>query len=223
MTVGWQLILLFVGSYLLGSVPFGLVVSRLKGVDVRRHGSGNVGATNVGRVLGRRWGILVLVLDVAKGTLTTIGASAYLAYTDNDSIVAAPVHLDLVLLGAGSCCIIGNIAPFYLAFKGGKGVATSLGVILGIYPYLTWPGLATLVVWAVVVKLSRYISLGSIVAACVLPIAFIGTAWISDWPLRDHYPLLGLCVALAVMVLLRHRSNMGRLLAGTENKIGSDT
>jgi len=221
MTTAWHLVLLFVGSYLLGSVSFGLLVSRIGGVDIRCHGSGNLGATNVGRILGRKWGILVFMLDVTKGALATIGAGVYLAYANNELPTTFHTHPDLVPLGAGICCVIGNIAPFYLGFKGGKGVATSLGVILGIYPYLTWPGLVTFGVWAAVVKLSRYISLGSIVAACVLPIAFVGSAWISDWLLADHYPLLGLCLAMAALVLLRHRSNIGRLLSGTENKIGN--
>jgi glycerol-3-phosphate acyltransferase PlsY len=218
MVAAWQLALLFVGSYVFGSIPFGLVVSRLKGVDIRSRGSGNVGATNVGRVLGRKWGVLVLVLDVTKGALTTVAATVYLAHSA-DGLGAGGASRDLVLLGAGVCCIVGSIAPVYLRFRGGKGVATSLGVVLGIYPYLTLPGLVTLVVWAIVVKISRYISLGSIVAACVLPIAFVGVGWILDWPLEDHYPLLGLCGVMSAAVLLRHRSNVGRLLAGTENRI----
>ena len=220
MTLGWQLTLLFIGSYLLGTVPFGLVVCRLKGVDIRRRGSGNLGATNVGRVLGRPWGVLVLLLDATKGGLTTASAGLLLRRMGDSLASGAPVQRDLVLLGAGLCCVIGNIAPVYLRFKGGKGVATSLGVILGIYPYLTWPGLAAFAVWAVVVKLSGYVSLGSIVAAGVLPLAFVAISWALDWPLGEHYPLLGLCVAMSLMVLVRHRSNIGRLLRGTENKIG---
>ncbi len=211
-----------VGSYLLGAIPFGLVIARLRGVDIRRQGSGNVGATNVGRVLGRRWGALVLALDVGKGALCTAGASILLRHAGDNSTGAGLAHGDLVLLGVGLCCVIGNVAPVYLRFKGGKGVATSLGVILGIYPYLTWSGLAALAVWLVVVKLSRYVSLGSMAAACTLPAAFVAISLVRGWPLGEHYPLLGLSVAMALTVLFRHRSNMGRLLAGTENKIGSD-
>jgi glycerol-3-phosphate acyltransferase PlsY len=221
MTSGWQLVVLFVGSYLLGAIPFGLVVSRLRGVDIRRQGSGNVGATNVGRVMGRRWGALVLALDVGKGVMCTAGASVLLQQAGDNSTGAGPAPGDLVLLGVGLCCVIGNVAPVYLRFKGGKGVATSLGVILGIYPYLTWPGLAALVVWVVVVKVSRYVSLGSIAAACTLPAAFVAISLVMGWPLGEHYPLLGLSVAMALMVLVRHRGNIGRLLAGTENKIGN--
>lgn len=220
MTPPWQLPLMFAGAYLVGSIPFGLIISRLKGTDIRRHGSGNVGATNVGRVLGRRWGLLVLTLDVAKGALATLGTSCALAWSNGGFAPAGGARHDLVLLGAGVCCVLGNVAPFYLRFRGGKGVATSLGTVLGIYPDLTWPGLAALGVWALVVAWSRYVSLGSITAACVLPIAFVLISWLSDEPLGKHYPLLGLCLALSLLVLWRHRGNIGRLLAGTENKIG---
>ncbi|MBN2561844.1 MAG: glycerol-3-phosphate 1-O-acyltransferase PlsY [Phycisphaerae bacterium] len=220
MPIAWQLALLFIGSYLLGGVPFGLVVARLKGVDIRKRGSGNVGATNVGRVLGRKWGVLVLVLDATKGALTTVLASVLLMHRDGRFADVGQVHRDLVLLSTGVCCVIGSIAPVYLRFRGGKGVATSLGVVLGIYPYLTLPGLAALAVWAIVVLASRYVSLGSIAAACVLPVAFIAISWFSHWPLADHYPLLGLCLVMSSAVLLRHRGNMGRLLSGTESRIG---
>ncbi|MFQ5429834.1 MAG: glycerol-3-phosphate acyltransferase, partial [Phycisphaerae bacterium] len=116
--------LLFLASYLLGAVPFGLIVSRLKGVDIRKHGSGNIGATNVGRVLGREWGALVLLLDATKGALTSVGASLLLTHFPAPWLTAAAGRHDLIRLGTGLCCVIGNMAPIYLRFKGGKGVAT---------------------------------------------------------------------------------------------------
>ena len=219
MTPSWQILLLLICSYLLGSVPFGLIVSRLKGVDIRKHGSGNLGATNVGRVLGRRWGALVLLLDAGKGALTSTIAAAFLTRLGGPW-TGTPAHGDFILLGSGLCCLIGNIAPFYLAFKGGKGVAVSMGLIFGIYPFLTLPGLVAVVVWAAVTKASGYVSLGSICAACVLPIAFVGAAWALNWTLTDHYPLFCLCLGVAAVVLLRHRANIRRLLTGTESKIG---
>jgi glycerol-3-phosphate acyltransferase PlsY len=215
----WQLVLLFAAAYCLGSILFGLIISRLKGVDIRKHGSGNAGATNVGRVLGRKWGVLVFVLDVAKGALATAGTTELLRHPTGE-LAAATSHHDFILLGVGLSCVVGSIAPFYLRFRGGKGVATSLGVILGIHPYLTVPGLASAAVWAAVVLATRYVSLGSVCAACALPITFVLFAWASPWSMTEHYPLLGLTVVMAVLVLLRHRSNMGRLLAGTENRIG---
>lgn len=213
-------LLLFLGAYLAGGIPFGLIVARLKGVDIRQAGSGNIGATNVGRILGRRWGALVLLLDAAKGAAAVLTAQALLDRSAGGMQQLDPVHRDLVLLGAGLCCVIGSIGPVYLRFRGGKGVATSLGVVVGIFPYLTLPGLAAGAVWAAVVRLTRYISLGSVIAALALPVAFLLMSWGFDWPLDEHYPLLGLCVALCLAVLVRHRSNIGRLLAGTENRIG---
>ena len=220
MTTSGQLVLLLAAAYLVGGVPFGLVVSRLKGVDIRKCGSGNVGATNVGRVLGRRWGVLVLLLDAAKGAATTVAATLWLERAGPDAAGFRQVHRDLVLLGVGAACVIGSIAPVYLRFRGGKGVATSLGVVMGIYPYLTLPGLAVGVVWLVVTGVSRYVSLGSIAAAVALPIAFITACRLRNWPLSDHAPLLVLCVLLAAAVLVRHRANIARLLAGKESKIG---
>jgi len=220
MTSLWQIIALLLGSYLIGSIPFGLIVSRLRGIDIRQHGSGNLGATNVGRVLGRRWGVLVLLLDVAKGASTSIGDSLLLHDAGGLLGVDDPVHRDLIWLGTGICCVIGNTAPIYLRFRGGKGVATTLGVILGIFPYLTLPAVVSVIVWALVVKFSRYVSLSSIIATALLPLSFVVFALLLHWPLTDHYPLLGLTVVLAAVVVLRHRGNIGRLLAGTENKVG---
>jgi acyl phosphate:glycerol-3-phosphate acyltransferase len=220
MTMTPLLVALFAGSYLLGGVPFGLIVARLKGVDIRKVGSGNIGATNVGRTLGRQWGVLVFLLDTAKGAATVLAARALMTNPTSPLVSLGPVQRDLVLLGTGLCCVIGNIASIYLGFRGGKGVATSLGVVMGIFPYLTWPGLTAGVIWALVVRITRYVSLGSLVAAITLPIAFVMMSWAWQWPLDEHYPLLGLCLALALAVVLRHRANIGRLLAGTENKIG---
>lgn len=211
------ILILLLASYLFGGIPVGLIVGRLKGVDVRAHGSGNYGATNVGRVLGRKWGILVLILDATKGAITSIAAHPFLQMSGVDLGTTAT---DWVWLGTGFCCVIGNTAPVYLKFKGGKGVATSLGVILGIYPYLTLPALAALCVWIATVLLTRYVSLGSILAAFTVPVAFVALAWPMDWSLAEHAPLLGLCVLAAGVVVLRHRANIGRLLAGTEPRVG---
>ena len=220
MSPSLQLLLLVLAAYLLGSVPFGLLIARVKGVDIRRQGSGNVGATNVGRVLGRWWGIAVFLLDSLKGLASTIAAAELIRRHPGAPWTATSAYRDVVWLGIGTACIVGSIFPLYLRFRGGKGVAASLGVILGVYPYLTWPGLTALLLWAIVVKVSGFISLGSIVAVGTLPIGFVLFSWILGWPLADHYPLLVLCVFLAVLVLFRHRDNMSRLLAGTENRIG---
>jgi glycerol-3-phosphate acyltransferase PlsY len=220
MTFTWQIVLLLLCCHLLGTVPSGLIVSRLKGVDIRKHGSGNLGATNVGRVLGKKWGALVLALDAGKGAAASLATSAFVARAASPWLAADPAHGDWLLLGAGLCCLLGNVAPFYLGFRGGKGVAASLGLVLGIYPYLTLPGAIAGLVWVLTVKLSGYVSLGSILAACALPLAFVGVARGSSWSLGDHYPLFCLSLLMTAFVLVRHRSNIGRLLAGTENRIG---
>ncbi len=219
MTIAGQTAILLFACYLVGGIPFGLIVSRLKGVDIRKHGSGNLGATNVGRVVGKKWGVLVLVLDATKGACTSVAGLAYLECSGLDVGEHATLR-DLIWLGTGLCCVIGNVAPVYLRFRGGKGVATALGVLLGIYPYLTLPALVALGVFAIVVSVSRYISLGSIVGAACMPPAFVVMAMVRGWPLADHYPLLGLTLLVATAVVIRHRGNIGRLLAGTENRFG---
>jgi len=220
MTFAGQTAILLLACYLVGGIPFGLIVSRLKGVDIRKRGSGNLGATNVGRVLGKKWGVFVLLLDASKGACTSIAGRVFLEHSGRLDVGDQAILCDLIWLGTGLCCVIGNVAPVFLRFKGGKGVATALGVLLGIYPYLTLPALAALVVFAIVVAVGRYISLGSIVAAASLPPAFVAISKFQGWPLADHYPLLGLTFVLAAAVVIRHRSNIGRLIAGTENRLG---
>lgn len=217
MSSSWHVTLLLFASYLVGGIPFGLFVARLKGIDIRKHGSGNYGATNVGRILGRKWGILVLLLDAAKGASTSIGAAPFLASlgTNIDDL-----SRDWIWLGTGLCAVIGNTAPIYLRFKGGKGVATSLGVIIGIYPYLTLPAAVALVVWIATVTLTKFVSLGSILAAISVPTSFLAFARLLGWGVAPHYPLLGLGIAAAAVVIVRHRTNIARLLSGTEPRVG---
>ncbi|MBX3394624.1 MAG: glycerol-3-phosphate 1-O-acyltransferase PlsY [Phycisphaerae bacterium] len=205
------------GSYLIGAIPIGLLVAKSRGVDIRRHGSGNYGATNVGRVLGRKWGMLVLLLDAMKGAATSVFAAPCLALF---GVEISEAVRDWLWLGTGVCCVVGNTAPIYLRFKGGKGVATSLGVIIGIYPYLTYSALVALIVWIATVLLTRYVSLASILAALAVPTALAALSGPMEWTLSDHYPLLGLTLVAAAVVIFRHRSNIGRLLAGTESKVG---
>lgn len=188
---------LVVFAYLLGSVPSGYVLGKLAGVDVRNTGSGNVGATNVARVVGKRQGILTLLCDLAKGLLPVILAQRFGFAT---TAIAA----------TGIAAFLGHLYPLYLKFKGGKGVATALGVLLALAPLAT--GVA-LLVFAVVVGGSRIVSLGSIAAAAAAPVAL--------WSLSYAPALVGLGVFLAVMIIWRHRTNIQRLLAGTEPRFGA--
>lgn len=208
--------LLIVGAYLLGSVPFGLLVARLHGIDLRKVGSGNIGATNVIRALGRKWGIFCFVLDVLKGFVPMI-LVRLLGLCGPDPTAG---HL-IGWLAVGTAAILGHIFPIYLGFKGGKGVATSLGVVLGLWPYLTVCGLAAFVIWLITVKIWRYVSLASILAAGAFPILLlIAILVLKDWTFGNLWPLFLVAVPMPLLVILRHRANIQRLLAGTENKIG---
>ena len=193
-------ILFLVLGYVMGALPNGVWIGKyFKKVDIREHGSKNSGATNAYRVLGPKFGIMVLVADALKGFLPPFIASRF-GVSGN------------VLLAIGVLAIVGHSLSFFLKFKGGKGVATSLGVFLFLIPNVT---LALLIVFILVVYFTRYISLGSIVAAAALPILTALS------PVRngvDKIPLLVMTVLIGVFVIWRHRSNITRLMNGTENK-----
>ena len=216
----WLVVLLPVGAYLVGAIPFGLFVGYLRGVDVRKQGSGNIGATNVGRVLGLKWGLLVFGLDVAKGAVPT-GIGAWVMGSYGAPLgVASAWGQTLVVIVVQTCCVVGHNWPIYLGFKGGKGVATSLGILLGYWPYLTLPGLAALVTWGLVLGASRYVSAASIVAAGTFPlyVAIFGR-W-QEWPGARTVLLVAFSAVMASLIIIRHRGNIVRLLAGTEPKVG---
>jgi len=200
------LIIIAALSYLLGSIPFGYLLVRIfRGEDVRQSGSGNIGATNVSRrspVLG----VLTLLLDALKGT----GAVA-LSYLVADRMVAIPA-LEQLALGA-LFAVVGHMFPVWLGFKGGKGVATGLGVFFALAPKVV---LIVLALFFVVVVLTRWVSLGSILAAAMFPVVL--------WRLeRDSFPApaLAICAAAALLVIIRHHQNIERLLAGTESRFGA--
>jgi len=181
----------------MGAIQFALLIGRLwKGIDIRQYGSGNVGATNVLRVLGPVPGAIVLTADVAKGAIPVVLCRL------------AGFSPALVVLG-GLLAVLGHIFSAFSRFTGGKGVATSLGVLLGLSPAVALSGLG---IWLAVVIATRYISLGSILAALSIPIWM----WVYGQPLE--YKEFGL--AAAALVIIRHRSNIARLLSGTEHKFG---
>jgi len=205
-------------AYLCGTISFALLIGKIKGVDIRTVGSGNVGASNVGRAFGRKWGFLCFLLDVAKGAVPTAIAGAMLGYISNDNLPAADAWKWLAI---GTAAIVGHMFPLWLRFKGGKGVATGLGVMLGIFPFLTWPGVAALFIWIVATVAMRYISLSSMLAACSLPIIVTLMIALGDgYTLTQAHPFLIVTGLLAALVVLKHRSNIIRLLAGTETRVG---
>ena len=209
----FDFVILIIGAYLLGSVPFGLIIARAHGKDLRAIGSGNIGATNVSRALGRKWACFCFLLDLLKGLVPTLLAVL---------LISSPPTVTelLVPLAAGCAAVLGHIFPLYLKFKGGKGVATSFGVALGLWPYYTICALCAIVVWIVVVLIWRYVSLASIIASLAFPLALVlAIILVPDWQFVHLWPLLIAATAIPIMVVLRHRENIKRLLAGTENKI----
>ena len=193
------LALLVSAAYLLGSIPNGLLIARLKGIDLQKVGSGNIGATNVFRCVGKCWGIAAFVLDAVKGFVP--------AFVFPRLMEAAPPWMGLA---CGLAAVAGHNWPVWLKFKGGKGVSTSAGMLLGIAPAAVGIGFA---VFAVVVALSRIVSLGSILAA--IAVAGAGV-WLYG---ADNRLLAVALIAMGALVVLKHRANVGRLLKGTEPRI----
>jgi acyl phosphate:glycerol-3-phosphate acyltransferase len=195
------------GAYLLGSVPFGLILCKLaKGVDIREHGSHNIGATNAGRVCGIPFFFITFALDFAKGLGPVLLGGWAAASLD-------VMRLDLVCVLYGLCAIVGHTLPVYVGFKGGKAVATSFGVLVALAPLAA---LIALAVWLTVLLLFRYVSLASMIAAGAAPVAYAVEHWSA---LGDHLPVLIFTAAVAALVVIRHRANIGRLLAGNENRV----
>ena len=198
-------------GYLLGSCPNGLLVSRARGVDIRRHGSGNIGATNVLRVLGKRWGYLVFALDAIKGF-----AAVWLAFALTSVTNPGAPYREVVGIAGGVACILGHTFPVWLRFRGGKGVATSAGVLLGLMPLAV---VSVFVVWFIVFKGTRYVSVASICAAFALPLFVVLYLRIK---LLTGASLLPFSILIAGVVIWQHRSNIERLLHGKEQRFGQE-
>lgn len=203
-------IAIIIGAYLLGSVPFGLLFGKMAGVDVRRQGSGNIGATNVGRLLGKRLGLLTLVADMLKGVAPMLAAAWWTAGQDG--------HYLVVL--SGGAAFLGHLFPVWLGFKGGKGVATALGVFLYLAPLAA---LGALAVFVLVLLNWGYVSLASLSAALLMP----GLVWLLYHggaggeeglvgALGAAWPETLLALLFALLIWIKHRDNIERLLRGEE-------
>ena len=192
-------------AYFLGSLPAGYLAGRMAGVDIRKVGSGNVGATNVTRVLGKKFGYPVFAIDFFKG-VAAITAAALIGNANRLS----PMSVDLCTASAALFAVIGHSYPVWLRFEGGKGFATTLGCLFG----LDWiVAIVVCAVWYFVFQTTRYVSLASIVAALALPLA---VAAMLIWKQLPSPVLLYFSLFLAVLVIFRHRSNLSRLIKGTE-------
>jgi glycerol-3-phosphate acyltransferase PlsY len=207
--LNWRVVILICilavsGAYLLGSIPFGFLVAKAKGIDIRAVGSGNIGATNALRVLGKPAGIFVLLMDVLKGFAAVWLCTALVKKFNMD----ANVETLRVLAGIGA--VLGHNYTCWLHFKGGKGIATTAGVYLALAP---WALLAALAVFLLAILITRYVSVGSMLAA----LALVVTVWVMTPANR----LLGLVTtALGALAIYKHKSNLQRLRAGTENRLG---
>jgi acyl-phosphate glycerol 3-phosphate acyltransferase len=205
---------LLAAAYLVGALPFGYLIGRLRGVDLFKEGSGNIGATNVGRVLGRRFGILVFVLDFLKGAIP-VAAVVPLAAALAPGAESALGPPDVLRVGAAGLAFLGHLFPVYLGFRGGKGVATGAGTVFVLVP---GPAALAMLTWAVVLLASRIVSLASLAAVTILVVArLLGTpaAFAAENLPVTLYLLVG-----TGFVVVKHRSNIARLVAGTENRIG---
>ena len=197
-------IVVLAGSYLLGSIPFGYLIGRIAGIDVRKVGSCNIGATNVVRVLGKRYGYAVFLLDFFKG-FGAVRLSMLLAMRSPPSWNSP----ELFGIIAAVSCVVGHSYPLWLKFKGGKGVATSAGALFALTAI---GGLIGLGIWIVIFWLTRYVSVASITAALLLPVVILVISWRDERPMAIFY--FSLCAA--AVVIWRHRSNLSRLMRGTE-------
>lgn len=195
-----EAVLWLLASYLVGAIPTSFLLSRfLAGIDLRQHGSGNLGATNLYRVLGWKYAIPAAAVDIAKGAIPVLMFAPQVSTSQ------------LFALGCGVAAILGHVFSVFVGFKGGKGVATAAGVMLGLAPLALT---AVAVVWALLVRLTGYVSVASIAAAALLPLAV--------YLLEDTTSpaLLWIAAAIAAGVIILHRHNIQRLVKGTENRFG---
>lgn len=195
-------------SYFLGAIPSGYLIGKLKGIDIRKQGSGNIGATNAFRILGAKAASVVLLADAFKGFLSCLLAP--IIATEWTGVPISDDTASLLMIIAGLGAILGHSFTFWLKFKGGKGIATSAGVFLTITPLAL--GIC-LLVFSITIFLSRYVSLSSILAAICLPF--------SVYLIYHNLLISSITVVIALLVIYRHRSNIKRLLNGTENRLGS--
>jgi glycerol-3-phosphate acyltransferase PlsY len=204
-------------SYLVGSIPTSIIISKLtKGIDIREHGSGNAGGTNVMRVLGWKQGLLVIILDALKGAFAVV-VIARLHYGGLPFQNVSPFDdFTLVQIIAGIAAVIGHIWTVFAGFRGGKGIATALGMLIMI---VTVDMLVAVGIFILVVSISRYVSLGSILAALSVPLTLVVRENILHDHIQSYSTLLPFLIAVSLLVVFTHRKNVVRLLNGTESKL----
>jgi acyl phosphate:glycerol-3-phosphate acyltransferase len=215
-------------GFLAGTIPFGLLIGKAKGVDIRTIGSGNIGATNLGRAFGRRYFFLCFVFDFLKGFAPVLTAGWLAGLLDSASTSPTDAWLWVAAMLAP---VLGHVLNPWLGFKGGKGVATSLGALLAVWPHLSLPGVGVFLVFLLCLKLTRYMSLSSMLGSVTLPLFAAGIwayrnspAWATGQPSAKQFqsvlPFLTVACFIPALVIWTHRANLRRLRAGTEPRIG---
>lgn len=222
-------------AFLAGSVPNGYLIARARGVDIRKEGSGNIGATNVWRVLGRKAGLLCFFLDFLKGLVPTVLAGMVI-----NGQIASPLAGELsetgrsvLWLGVAAMAVLGHMFTPWLGFKGGKGIACGFGAMLGVYPIFTLAAIVAIIVWVIAVKLTKMVGIASVMGAVALTVVVVGAHFasgavaetLSRVPLYRRATAIeaGFAVLLCLLIIYKHRGNIARTFAGTERKIGGDT
>ncbi len=203
-------IIVIILSYLIGGIPFGYLIAVTKGIDIREEGSGNIGATNVSRVLGRKYGLIIFILDMFKGFVAVFFIPLL---SSGMEYPTTPDNLLVILCGLFA--VLGHAFPVYLRFRGGKAVATSFGIFVWLAPI---PILISFGVWIVTVMVSRYVSLGSMIGTLVVIGAIV---YFVDAPFGDNVYLTFLAVVVAILVIAKHKSNIQRIVSGTEKRVFS--
>jgi glycerol-3-phosphate acyltransferase PlsY len=225
----WQWAAAMVCAYVVGSIPFGVIIGKARGIDIRAHGSRNPGATNVARVLGKKLGLLCFALDFLKGAVPVLVAGVVF-HVINTPVAALSVSAQWCWLGVAVASVVGHMFSLFLGFRGGKGVATSFGALMAMWPLLTIPALGAMVVWYAAVRLTHYVSVASMAAALSLPVGYLlahplskvlDQPWPDTWAAIEHSsPALMVTSLLALVVIWKHRGNIARLKRGEEPKAG---
>lgn len=228
----WPWLICIIGAYLVGSIPFGVIIGRIRGIDVRDHGSKNIGATNVSRLLGKKYGVLCFLLDVSKGAGPTIVAGVMIgkvaALEQREMWLWMAVELKQsemwLWMAVAISAILGHMFSIFLRFRGGKGVATGFGSLAAMWPLMTIPAFVAVVVWYFTLRMTKYVAVASMLAAVSLPLVYLLTSIPNDG--RDMVRILmhasppGIVTGvLAVLIVFQHRSNIARLQRGEEPKV----
>lgn len=220
MTTAPAWLIAIAASYLIGGIPFGVLIARSKGIDIRQHGSKNIGATNVWRTLGRKYGLLCFALDFLKGAVPVLAAGAIFKTL---GATALPPQTSWLWLAVAVAAVVGHMHSPFLGFAGGKGVATGFGAMVAVWPHITAAALIALAVWLLTLKIWKMVSISSCLAAATMPLAILLLSALARWPggPQTAWPFIALTTLVALLVIYKHRANLARIRAGTERRIGA--